>query len=362
MSSSELAAGSGVVTDRTDEFLKRPEESRPDATSEPTPIGGGILVLGLLGAAGILAYARLVDPPIFSPFSAPVLLGSALVMVAAVVAAARKMKWRPSDLPAEAPWTVRLGWQSPGIKEDLYLRASSPWTAVLSAVPAAGIGGWAFYQMYWTNGETAGLIFSLVPASALIPGASALRRAWHRWTYGTSTLKMDEVPARLGQAFSAEVEAGLDPGRAGSRGSFQVSLTCYHRTKKSRAGKQGSRASAEASGAVAHLAEAGSGLMALREEGVAFYDTPGLPQASSSIEFGDPLVTFEQRGDHLFARTEDALYVVDVAQQALAGVVSTEGAGETVSGNLQGGVVPTNDGQGVFILTGDRVVQKYRVP
>jgi hypothetical protein len=297
----------------------------------------------------------------FSPLPAPVLLGSALVMGAAVVAAARKMKWRPSDLPAEAPWTVRPGWQSPGIKEDLYLRASPPWAAALFAVPAAGIGGWAFYQMYWTNGETAGLIFLLIPASALIPGASALRRAWHRWTYGTSTLKMDEVPARLGQAFSAEVEAGLDLGRAGSRGSFQVSLTCYHRTRKSRAGKQGSRASAEASGVVA--TEVGSGaLMVLRKEGVAFYDTPGLPQASFSIEFGDPLVTFEQRGDHLFARTEDALYVVDVAQQALAGVVSTEGAGETVSGNLQGGVVPTNDGQSVFILAGDRVVQKYRVP
>jgi len=128
-------------------------------------------------------------------------------------------------------------------------------------------------------------------------------------------------------------------------------------------GEVASRASAEASGAVAHLAEAGSGLMVLREEGVAFYDTPGLPQASSSIEFDDPLVTFEQRGDHLFARTEEALYVVDVAQQALAGTVPAEGIGETaVSGNLQGGVVPTNDGQSVFILTGDRVVQKYRVP
>ena len=280
-----------MVTDRTDEFLERPEEKRPDATSESDFVGGGIVVLGLLGAAGTLAYAGLVDSPMFSPLPAPVLLGGALVMVAAVVAVARKMKWRPSDLPAQAPWTLRPGWQSPELEEDLYLRASSPWTAALFAVPAVGIGGWAFYQMYWIYGKTAGLIFLLIPAAALIPGASALRRVWHRWTYGTSTLTMNEVPARLGQTFSAEVKAGLDPDAVGRRGPFEVSLTCYHRTQKDRVGGESTRVSwnvvwkAEAQAEGHRALGAGAGLSAQsgsREEKVKIPVSFDLPEKAPS--------------------------------------------------------------------------------
>lgn len=116
-------------------------------------------------------------------------------------------------------------------------------------------------------------------------------------------------------------------------------------------------------GASTWLTEAGPNtLLVLRKEGIEFYDSSDLSRTSFPIRFDAPLVTFEQASDHLFAQTEDALYVVDVPQQTLAGTVPIEGAGGLVSGNLRSGVVATDDGRGVFILTEKRVVQKYRIP
>ena len=116
-------------------------------------------------------------------------------------------------------------------------------------------------------------------------------------------------------------------------------------------------------GASTWLTEAGpNALLVLRKEGVEFHDMSDLSQTSSPIRFDAPLVTFERTGDHLFAQTEDALYAVNVPRQTLAGRIPIEGAGGLVSGNLRSGVVPTDDGQAVFVLTEKRIAQKYRIP
>jgi outer membrane protein assembly factor BamB len=128
-------------------------------------------------------------------------------------------------------------------------------------------------------------------------------------------------------------------------------------------GEVAEHTSAKVSGAAAWLTEAGpNALMALREEGVAFYATSDLSRAGSPITFDNSLVTFSRKGNHLFAQTDEAIYVVNVPQQTLAGTIQASGVGGLVSGNLRRGFAPTDDGRAVFVLTEDWVVQKYRIP
>jgi hypothetical protein len=116
-------------------------------------------------------------------------------------------------------------------------------------------------------------------------------------------------------------------------------------------------------GASAWLTEAGpDALLVLREEGVEFRATSDLSTTAEPISFDDELITFSRKGDHLFAQTEQTLYVVNVPRQTLTGTVTVKDAGGLVSGNLRSGFVPTDDGRAVFVLTEERLVQKYRIP
>ncbi len=122
-------------------------------------------------------------------------------------------------------------------------------------------------------------------------------------------------------------------------------------------------ASVKMEGASAWLTEAGPGtLLVLREEGVEFRAAGDLSTTAEPISFDDELITFSQKGDHLFAQTEQTLYVVNVPRQTLTGTVTVKDAGGLVSGNLRRGYVATDDGQAVYILTEERLVQKYRIP
>jgi len=121
-------------------------------------------------------------------------------------------------------------------------------------------------------------------------------------------------------------------------------------------------ASADVSCAPVWITEAGGYLVDLRAEGVSFHAPSGLSPTSEPIPFASELVTFDQTGDYLLARTEDALHVVNMIQQTLAGTVAQEDAGALVTGRLRSGFFITEDESSLFVLTPDRVVQKYRIP
>ncbi len=108
--------------------------------------------------------------------------------------------------------------------------------------------------------------------------------------------------------------------------------------------------------------KAGNTLVDLRTEGVGFHSLSDLSSAAKPVTFNSELITYEQEGDYLLTRTEKGLYVVDVAEQTLAGTVAQEDGGGLVTGSLRRGFFMTENARSLFVLTPDRIVQKYRLP
>lgn len=102
--------------------------------------------------------------------------------------------------------------------------------------------------------------------------------------------------------------------------------------------------------------------MVLREEGIELRAKSDLSKTGTSVTFESDLVTFGREGEHLLARTENGLHVFNVPQQSHTGPIAAEDTSGLVVCNLRSGVVATNNGRSVFVLTEDRVVQKYRIP
>lgn len=222
-----------VLTDRTDEFFERPDDERPDDTSQSAPVFGGLLVLSFavpavgcayFGIANYLGNASFSDPIVLFP------LGGALVAAIAVGATTKMITWRSHTVPEDAPWTLRPAWQSPILEEDPYFRSVPPWSAAVFAVAGWGGSTIFFVQGVWLRNVEALLLLLLFPIAFTIPAVMAFRRVRHRWKYGLSTLEMNTMPGRLGQTLDACVRANVDPDpRQDDR--FEVTLTCYHRSK-----------------------------------------------------------------------------------------------------------------------------------
>ena len=123
------------------------------------------------------------------------------------------------------------------------------------------------------------------------------------------------------------------------------------------------QAGVDVPGLAAWLTESGEdALVILREEGVEFRAKSDLSKTGTSVTFESDLVTFGREGEHLLARTEDGLHIVNVPQQSHAGTIAAEDASGLVVGNLRSGFAVTDQGDSVYVLTKDRVVQKYRIP
>jgi hypothetical protein len=229
MGSSTPAPDNPEVFDHTDEFFERPEDERPSDTTEASPIFGGIMAFwfaafgaggAYLGITNYLAGAAVTNPHVLFP------LGGALVMGATAGATVKMTTWRSPTVPKETPWELRLAWQSSIFEEELYFRSVRPRTATTSAI----VGGVMLYPWLKDAFSTGNLLFLILPLASLIPAVFTLLRVWHRRKFGTSTLKMNTMPGRLGQPLDARVWAGVDPGMMQSD-AFQVTLTCYHRNK-----------------------------------------------------------------------------------------------------------------------------------
>jgi hypothetical protein len=106
----------------------------------------------------------------------------------------------------------------------------------------------------------------------------------------------------------------------------------------------------------------GNSLVDLRTEGVSFHTLSDLSSSANPITFSSELITYEHKEDYLLARTEEALYVIDVVKQTLTGTVAQEDGGALVTGSLRRGFFVTENGRSLFVFTPDRIVQKYRLP
>lgn len=106
----------------------------------------------------------------------------------------------------------------------------------------------------------------------------------------------------------------------------------------------------------------GSTLVDVRTEGVSFRTLSDLSSSAKPITFNSALITYEQKGDYLLARTEKALHVIDVVEKALTGTVAQEDGGALVTGSLRQGFFLTENGRSLFVFTPDRIVQKFDLP
>lgn len=115
-------------------------------------------------------------------------------------------------------------------------------------------------------------------------------------------------------------------------------------------------------GPSAWILKEGNTLVDLRTEGVSFRALSDLSSSAKPITFNSELIAYEHQGDYLLARTEDALYVVNIANKSLTGTVAQKDGGALVTGSLRRGFFLTENGRSLFVLTPeDRIVQKYRV-
>lgn len=96
----------------------------------------------------------------------------------------------------------------------------------------------------------------------------------------------------------------------------------------------------------------GNSLVDLRTEGVSFHTLSDLSSSANPITFSSELITYEHKEGYLLARTEKALYVIDVVKQALTGTVAQEDGGALVTGSLQKGFFLTENGRSLFVLPG----------
>lgn len=140
---------------------------------------------------------------------------------------------RSENLPAppeEAPWTVRPAWQTKELTEDRSSEGRTTTWAVLWNLVTWPLAVIILREAIWQppEPEWAALLILIFPAVGIGFAWSALKRVLHRWKYGTSTLRMETMPGRLGRRLRARLRAPLAPDEAPEDG-FHVQLSCYRR-------------------------------------------------------------------------------------------------------------------------------------
>jgi len=116
----------------------------------------------------------------------------------------------PADTWGEAPWRVRPEWRD----STLVAEHGVDWGITLFAV-AWNLFSWpaASYVIYseWLGPDfNAGVfILSVFPLAGLGLGWLAVRGWLHRRKFGTTTLRLQTLPGRLGDAFSMILQTGV---------------------------------------------------------------------------------------------------------------------------------------------------------
>ncbi|NBC01578.1 MAG: hypothetical protein GVY15_12065 [Bacteroidetes bacterium] len=134
-------------------------------------------------------------------------------------------------LAHEKPWTLREAWQRNEIR---HRTRPKPTVLVLGALfLLGGLAGGGFIIQDAIIGadqpEWAALLVLIFPAAGLGMLASAYS-AWQKGRrFGTSTLRLDDLPGRLGSRITARVRAHLPADQLPEHG-IRVECSCYRRT------------------------------------------------------------------------------------------------------------------------------------
>lgn len=197
-----------------------------------------LLFGGSLAGGGYFVYqgvSRYMDgTPITSSKVAVPLLG-AVIFFGVLLSFASRM-WsseEASEIPDEAPWTVRPAWQTREISElepTLHqILFAVIWN--LFSFPFAGV---VLYSVVWPLSDPGWkmvlfTIFILVfPVIGLWQAWKVLKKKLQHWRFGHSTLVMDPMPARLGGRLQARLRIPTTRDDLSEEG-VSVQLTCYRR-------------------------------------------------------------------------------------------------------------------------------------
>lgn len=137
-----------------------------------------------------------------------------------------------------------------------------------------------------------------------------------------------------------------------------TSVTAYDATD----GSLATSVSAQVPGQPVWVTRQEDTLIDIRSEGVSFHGLGHLSPVAEPITFDSEMITYELEENSLLVRTENGLYVLDLATQSLAGTIAQEDTGALVTGSLRSGASVTEGARSVFVLTPDWIVQKYRIP
>ena len=142
----------------------------------------------------------------------------------------------------EAPWRVRPAWRN----RTLTAKQGADRGTTLFAVVWNGIA-WpaAFFAIYseWQQGpgfDMAVLLILVFPLVGVVVAWMAVRGWLQQRKFGTTTLRMQTVPGRLGDSLSMILQTGVQQDKAPQEG-FHVRLTCYRRSVRYTTDSDGDR-------------------------------------------------------------------------------------------------------------------------
>jgi len=154
--------------------------------------------------------------------------------VVAVLGARRQSKQDrryAEALAHEEPWTLREAWRQ---NEMTHRSRPAPALLVLGLVfSVLGTAGSAYVIndaiLAADAPEWAALLVLLFPVGGVVMLAAAYRKWQKGRRFGTSTLRLDDVPGRLDDRMTARVQANL-PANALPEHGIRVECSCYRRT------------------------------------------------------------------------------------------------------------------------------------
>lgn len=159
------------------------------------------------------------------------LLFMGILFIRSVRSESRQQQRYDAALAHDEPWTLREAWQRNEIRHRSRPQPTLVFLGALFFVGGLAGGGYIIQDAVIATDtpEWAALLVLLFPAA----GLGMLGRAYYSWKkgqrFGTSTLRLDDVPARLGERVTARIRAHVPADQLPKHG-IRVECSCYRRT------------------------------------------------------------------------------------------------------------------------------------